>query len=204
MSISPYRTAGVAALVAAAAYLVQPVLVALGAGEESRMGTAAYLAERTWQGALGGVVFAAVGIALAVTVRAVAAATGYDGIGSWLGRLSAGAWVAVGGLSLAPYSSVGVGIDELTTDPTLQRVVAHTVDVVNTGFIAVAAIGFAGWVALLGAGKVLSRVGVVAALVVVVPILVWSQPWGVLVMIPYLLVLGVVCLRRARRPVEVR
>ena len=206
MPASPYRTAGVAALAAAAAYLVQPAMVATFSGDEARMGTAAYATENTWQGAAGGAVFAAVGIALAITVRAIAAATGKDGVGVWLGQVSAAAWLAVGGISIAQYSSVFTGLADVTGDPALQRAVANGVDVVTTGFVGVAAIGFAGWViGLAGSlGRVLAIAGGVAAVVTIVPILIWSQPWGVMISIPYLLLLGGICLARARKPLAVR
>jgi hypothetical protein len=200
----PARTAGRGLLLAGLAYLAQPILVftLYAANEGDR---AEHLV--AWQGVLGAAVFVAVAAGLALGVLAVdqlvAAPTAGTALTRVAGLAGAGGWLLTGGLAAARGGSRD-NLVATTADPVLQGVVLHGVDTATIGALCVAAIGSAGW--LVGLGTALRRAGtatvaqaviaLVAAAVVVVPLLLWSAPFGLVVLIPVLPLLGVTFLRR--------
>lgn len=201
----PLRAGGWGALLAAVAYLGQPVAVTLLYSDPSvDYQSIGYIAANPWNGAVEGAVFTGLATGFALLVVALARA-GRDTVGTALtralGLVSATAWLLVAGLSLGKYSSVATGTPETVPDPADQVAIVAGIDIAITGFVAAAALAAAGWLVGVASGGVVGRgLGVLCALaaaVIVVPMLVFAVPFGVLVLIPVLLVLGVAFLRRA-------
>ncbi|MBW0117759.1 hypothetical protein [Pseudonocardia abyssalis] len=207
-----HRTAGWGALGAAVAYLGQPLAVALLFSEyPDDAPVADRIAAAPWNGAVEGVIFGGLGLGMLVLVLAVGRLRGGASVagrvGDALGLVSAAAWILIGGMSLAKYSSVTAGMGEDLPGAQDQLAVITALDTVIIGLVATAGIGAAGWlVGLATAGRRVGVVGTglavvcaVAAAVIVVPMFVLAVPFGVLVLIPVLLVLGAAFLLRGRR-----
>ncbi|GAA3248399.1 hypothetical protein GCM10017691_58510 [Pseudonocardia petroleophila] len=206
-----HRTAGWGAVLAAVAYLGQPLSVALLFTEDPDAPIADQIAATPWNGAIEGAIFGGLGLGMLFLVLAVGRLRGGASVagrvGDVLGLVSATAWILIGGMSLAKYSSVTAGMAEGLPGAQDQLAVITAFDTVIIGLVATAGLGAVGWlVALATAGR---RAGVVGtglavvcvggAAVILVPMLVLAVPFGVLVLIPVLLALGVAFLLRGRR-----
>lgn len=207
-----YRTAGVAALVTAGAYLGQPLIVTVLSSEQDPQ-SLEFISTHTWVGAAEGTLFTVLGAAFAVLVVSVARlgadrtpATTAQHVLTAAGLLSAAGWVMCAGASVARYSSVTTGLaEELGAEG--QRAAVAALDLAITGSAGVAAICAAAWLAGLAVsghrakvvGRPLAGVAGMGAVVIAGPVLVWSVPFGVLALIPVALVLGVGFLMRSRR-----
>lgn len=206
-----YRVAGWGAVLAAVSYLGQPVVVFVLAADYSDAPIADQIAASPWNGAIEGVIFGGLGLGMLFLVLAVGRLQGgasvTSRVGHALGLVSAAAWVLLGGLSLGKYSSIAAGMGEALPGAQDQLAVITAIDIVIVGVVATAALGAVGWLVVLATagrragvvGTGLAVVCVVAAAVILVPMLVFAVPFGVLVLIPALLTLGVGFLLRSRR-----
>lgn len=208
------RFTGRAAIFAGAWFVLQPVYVAVDVatsdGREEFL-SPGNIADRVWTGALGSVIFSGVGIGLLAAVlgvgrlvRAAGTASPWWPVAHVLGVVAAGGWLLAGGLSVGLTSSVARAMGDIGADVLTERVGLHAGNVVLTGVLAAVAVASAGWLLGVagpgrGAGVIGRPVAVVAALAaaaMVVPQLVWSQPFGVMATAPGLLAVGVAILRR--------
>jgi hypothetical protein len=207
-----HRIAGWGALGAAAAYLGQPLSVALLFSDyPDDAPVADQIAAAPWNGAVEGAIFGGLGLGMLFLVLAVGRLQGTASVGSRVGHVlgivSASAWTLIGGMSLAKYSSVAAGMGETLPGADDQLAVVTALDIVIVGSVATAGLGAAGWlVALATAGRRAGVVGTALAVVcaagaavIVVPMFVFAVPFGVLVLIPVLLTLGATFLLRGRR-----
>ena len=206
------RVAGVAAISAAAVYLIQPLLVALNGAEEQGP-LPAEVRDSWWAGAAQAVALGGVGVALLVLVIAlglvlrerIGPLSAGQQAGQALGVLGAAGWLVAAAVSLAGFSTVAAGIADSGADEAAQRAALDVVWVVLTAGLELASIGLAGWLAMISTvgrraglvGRPLAAAGLLVALVMLVTSLV-VVPAGLLLLIPYLTFLGVRLLRRAR------
>lgn len=207
---SLYRTAGWGAVLGGGSYAVQPVLVFL-VPSGGDMDSAAYYVDNSWSGAVEGAVFTGVAVGVALLVLAVGELVRRTGpvsiaahLAHLLGLAGAAAWLLVAGSLLGLYGS-GSNLMDAAPEAAGQALAVHVSGTEVFGLLSTAAIALSGW--LIGVATVGRRVvgvsGAVVAgltvLVMLVPLLVWSLPFGVLVLVPALLVLGVLLLVRASR-----
>jgi hypothetical protein len=209
---------GLGGVLAAVAWSVQPILVAIASSAEGdEQPTLDDLMARPWSGAIEAVVFAGVGVGLLFLVIAVGALlTHRAGVASVAARVThvlgvfAGCtWILLAGWYLGPYTSVGKFIAEAAPDEAVQRAVLHIHSVGIVGIVVAAVFGFAGWllgVATVGrahgiVGRPLAVVAVVAAAGAILPVLVvpFSPPFGVVAVPAYAMIIGIAFLLRARR-----
>jgi hypothetical protein len=207
-----HRVAGTAAIAAAAAYLLQPVLVAANSGEELTP-LPSEVRDVWWTGTLQAAVFSGVGIALLVLVLAVG-----DLIRPAVGGLSAGlralhvlgvvgaaGWLFAGAMALAGYSTVAAGIADSGAEEPAQRAALNMAWLVLTAGLELASIALALWLGLVSTvgrragvvGRPLAWAGFVVA-VAMVATAAFVVPFGMLLLIPYLLGLGIRLVRRGR------
>jgi hypothetical protein len=214
-----YRTAGFGGVLAAVAWLVQPLLVFVVAGADApETPTMDYLLENPWGGSVEAAVFTGIGAGVLVLVLAVQAllAGRADALSvparvtQVCGVIAGSAWILLAGWYMGPYTSVGKAITEAAPDVALQQAVLQIHNVGAMGIIVAAGLAFAGW--LLGlatvgrthalVGRPLAIGAGLAALLIVVPLLTmpFSPPWGVILgMEAYLLIAGVAFLVKARK-----
>ncbi|MPZ74825.1 MAG: hypothetical protein GEU74_16710 [Nitriliruptorales bacterium] len=214
-----YRTAGFGSVLAAVAWLVQPLLVFVVAGADApETPTMDYLLENPWGGPVEAAVFTGIGAGVLVLVLAVQAllAGRADAVSvptrvtQLCGVIAGSAWILLAGWYMGPYTSVGKAITEAAPDVALQQAVLQIHNVGAIGIIVAAGLAFAGWLlGLATAGRTHALIGRplavgsgLAAAVIVVPLLTmpFSPPWGVLLgMEAYLLIAGVAFLVKARK-----
>ncbi len=214
-----YRTAGFGSVLAAVAWLVQPLLVfVVAGGDAAETPTMDYLLENPWGGPVEAAVFTGIGAGVLVLVMAVEAllAGRADAVSvparvtQVCGVIAGSAWILLAGWYMGPYTSVGKAITEAAPDVAVQQAVLQIHAVGTMGIIVAAGLAFAGW--LLGlatvgrthavVGRPLAIGAGLAAVVIVVPLLTlpFSPPWGVILgMEAYLLVAGVALLAKARK-----
>lgn len=211
------RIAGWAAIVSGAAYAFQPLIVMLAAppGAESDYPDVAELGAQRWQAPLEALIFVAVGGGLLVTVLALHRLIRANGtgvavqLGTLGGVVSALGWLLLAGAGLGASSSVGMSLAEAAPDVAMQRAVIQGGSMISWGMVSTAALGLLAWLVMLARtgrrseliGRPLTVVLWIAVVVIVVPLLVWSQAGGVLIMIPLLPVLGIRMLTRTREAV---
>jgi hypothetical protein len=215
-----YRTAGIAALAAGLMYILQPIIVFVlspqyPAGtpfedtfpDPSELGGASLLAT------LSAVEFFAVGLATIIAALALGRLTARTGAGVWAtagqvtGVVSGAAWILMAGMTLANSGTVAQALSEVGADAGAQRVGLQAVNIVITGFIAVVAFCTATWLASLATagrragviGLPLAIASIVVAALITVALLVLNVPFGVLLLIPYFIGLGIALLVKSRR-----
>ena len=212
-----YRTAGVAALAGALAYLVQPVLVFVV--NPPTTGPNGYPVVRDLIAARGlapvdVLMFATVGVAtivLAVAVHALRTTTGSlrsvpAMTGLALGVVAGLGWIGAAAASMAVYGLFATNLGEITDDIVMQQAAIQTA-LVGTGMLSIPVIGTAGWFAVLGTsgrrarivGWPMAVVALLAAAVILVPAVVMLLPFGMLAVIPVYAALGVAFLVKSRR-----
>jgi hypothetical protein len=209
------RTAGIAALVAAVAYLVQPIIVFVINPETT--GAGGYPVADDLLNVRGLVPlelaeFGTVGVATLVLVvaldrlrRSVGAESVLGTVGTLLGVVGAAGWLGAAALTLGVYGLLATNLGEITPDPTLQQAVIQG-SLVGDGMLDLGLVGIAGWLAVLGtsgrrAGLVgwpLAIVALVVAAGMLLPALILLVPFGGLLIIPGFLALGIGLLVRSR------
>ena len=211
-----YRTAGLGGVGAAVAWMAQPVLVALVAGDAGDRPDFAYIESHPFSGVIEGAIFSAIGVGLLFLVLAVgrlAAASGVPTstsaiVGQTLGIAGALAWLVVAGVFLAQYTSVGFALGDAAPDRALQVGLYQLLAVVATGLLVVYAVCFAGWlIALAFAGRrrgvvgwPLSILALLAAGASIVQFLVpFAPPLGLIAGIGFAFVAGISFLITSRR-----
>jgi hypothetical protein len=204
---SVHRTAAIGALVAAACYLAQPLLVIFAAMPEYP--TAAEQKSLSWIGPYQTVFFAGVGIGTLILVTAIRRLVG-DGTGARvaerLGLAAAFGWFVTAGFSWAAASALLSDVAEVTGDLSVQRAIVLVANQGPMAGVVVSSIGLAGWLGWLAvAGRRAGIVGpflAVAAWLVVLstagPLLAGFPPFGLPVLIIFMIALGVSMLRRSR------
>ena len=212
-----YRAAGLGGILAFVAWLGQPVVVAvLSAAEGDGFPTIAMLRERPYSGAVEAVIFLGMAAGTIAFVQAstslVRRRTGDDpstwaGIGIAFGWIGAGSWVLVAMASLAPFTSVGLGISEALPDPASQVAVLEANALLVMTFALAGAVGLAGYALFLATagrragilGWPLALTGFAAAVACAVPFMLpFSVPWGLFAVPLYVLITGVAFLVRSR------
>lgn len=214
-----YLTAGWGGIGAFVAWLLQPLLVfIISPGREEREFPVWETIESyPYDGLFEVIVFAGIGVALLFLVLGTDALIRRSGggqsvsarVGTALGVVAASVWFLVAGVTLAPYTSLGTGIPDLTGDETLQAII---LDLPATFVIGGATLAFilpgAGWiVSVITAGRRAGIVGipltVAGAVTLLGPVLVlaipFSPPWGAIGVLGYALILGIVFLFKARK-----
>jgi hypothetical protein len=211
MDINARHVAGRAAIAAAACYLLQPVVVALGglAGAEDQDFLLPSQVRRLWwSGAIQGSVLLAVGLSLLVLVVALDVvlpdnrlAIGRR-VARILGIVGAVGWLSATATGIAGYSTVAAFLAESGADEGAQKAALHMVNVMVEAGLALSAIGVVAWLAWLSVsarragliGGVLSVAGLVVAALTAGTTLV-GFPIALLLLIPYLPCLGVRLIR---------
>jgi hypothetical protein len=212
------RTAAFAALAAAALYIIQPVLV-FGLTpllpEIPEYATAAEAASATWQASLEAGLFFGIGVAFVVFAVACGRAIDphRDGgvatqVAGGFGLLAGGAWLLFAGTFIA---SAGVGgwadVAAAADDADAQRAAVQVLEAVGIGTLAGIALLTAATIAAvsvaarrtrsLGLGVVVT--GWVFAILIAASSILALQPVALLLVIPWLVVVAIVFLRRSRR-----
>jgi hypothetical protein len=212
-----YRVAGLGGVGAFMAWLGQPVLVFLISGAQGDASADwSDIESSKYNGALEVLIFSAIGVGLLFMVLgtwriirqrkpevSMAATTGQA-----MGLVAAVSWFLVAAESFRMYTSVGAAIPKVTDDSQVQGSIIHGTSLDITGALLLFAIGFTGWVAMVGTeGRRAGVVGMPIAVVLALSILAWvpalvvpfSVPWPMLGFIVTMLILGVSFLLRSRR-----
>jgi len=212
-----YRTAGLAALVAAFSYLVQPIVVFVVQPPTSGAGgypTADDLMALRSLAPLELAVFTAIGVStivLSVAVFRLRTALGSPStipsiLAAILGVIAGLGWIGAAAGTMSAYGLYATNIAEITGDSEIQQAVIQSA-LLGTGMLSVPVIAMTGWFALLGTsgrragivGWPLAVVCFAAVVVIGAPALILLLPFGVLALIPVFAVLGVAFLAKSRR-----
>lgn len=205
------RVAGWSAIVAAALYLLQPVIVALNGlagAEEQDFLLPSQVRSIWWSGAVQALLMIAIGVAFLALVTGTGAilrdrmTSVWQQVAHTMGLLCGVGWLLAAAMGLAGYSTVAAFMAESGADEGAQKAALHMVNVTIEAFLALAAVGVAGWLVSLSIvgrrlgmiGPVLSVAGLVVAGAGLITTLI-GFPLGLLLLIPYLPFLGVRLLR---------
>ena len=205
-----YRTAGVGAVVAGVAFILQPIFVFLLAPDNDGS-TVEKIEALRWSTPFEVIVFSAIGVSMLFLVVATyrlmtrGGATVGAGVAALFGVLSAFGWF---GASAGLLETQGLGLDNMTaaiTDPQLQAVWIQG-QTFSANVLWLVLIGATGWfVGLATAGRrarviglPLTIIAIGSALVIAVPAVVFFLPFGILVLIPSLIAIGVSFLLKSR------
>lgn len=214
-----FRIAGRAALVGAAAWLVEPALFLQALFSPRNQDPTQTLAQ--WRDAsalatLGGIALILMGVALAVLVQAVhRLRRGTDramiAASEWLGRLVAGSLVIAGSMDLTDHGFAGASLVQIPTDDEGARWLAQqSFMMVHESLRLAACLGLAAWLVVLAAtGRSAGLIGLIVAITIVVAAVLIALPaaatgllTGMNLVLLALIPLAVAFLRRARRTVR--
>ncbi|KRC61731.1 hypothetical protein ASE14_12960 [Agromyces sp. Root81] len=210
------RTAGFGGIGAAVAWFLQPVLVSIASADLVDGVDFAFVSSHPFNGIAEAAIFVAVGVGLLYFVTAVgrlarlsdAPTSTTAAVSQTLGVTAALGWILVAGLSVAPYTSVGLFLGEVAPDRATQLGLYQLLSVVLASAIMIYVVGFAWWlVALATIGRRRGVVGVplaivafLAAAAMVAQLLVpFAPPWGTLAGLGFALTAGIAFLVKAKR-----
>jgi len=212
-----YRSAGIAALIAAAAYLFQPIVVFVvqppieGAGGYP-IASDLFALRALVPAELA--VFTAIGVATVVLALAVfrlhaargAAPSLPSAVGVVLGVIAGFGWMGAAAGTLTAYGLYATNIAEITDDTVVQQAAIQAA-LLGNGMLSVPVLAMSGWFALLATSG--RRAGIVgwplavlcfaATAIVGGPALILLLPFGALALIPVFAVLGIAFLVKSRR-----
>ena len=122
--------------------------------------------------------------------------------------LGAAGWMLAAGLSVAGTSTVAAALARSGADRAAQGAALHVVNIGITAALVVTAVTFGGWLVLFSrdarrvgiVGRGLSLAGIVVGALAAASAF-YGFPVGLLLTIPYLLILGAALLRSAKAPV---
>ncbi|MEV1129015.1 hypothetical protein [Agromyces sp. NPDC049794] len=213
-----YRAAGLGGILAFASWLGQPVVVAvLSAAEGDEVPTIELLRSRPYSGVIEAVIFLGMAVGLLAFVQASASLvrnrTGpepsvWAGIGAAFGWVGAASWILVATASLSPFTSIGLGVAEALPDQAGQTAVLEANALLITAFVIAGALGLAGHALFLATagrragilGWPLAVTAFAAVAALALPFLMpFTPPWGLIGVLLFVLVAGIVFLFRSRR-----
>lgn len=213
-----YRAAGLGGVGAFAAWLLQPffVLIVSPGRETPEYPVWETIASHPYDGALQVVTFAGIGTGLLFLVLGTDALVRQAGggqsaayrVGATLGIVAGSAWFVVAGLVLVPYTSIGTGIPDLSSDESLQAIMLDLPALIVGGVLLGFVLAGAGWIvcvitAVRRAGVIGIPLAVVGGVSLIGPVLVlalpFSPPWGSIGVLGFALVLGIAFLFKSRK-----
>ncbi|KQO99674.1 hypothetical protein [Leifsonia sp. Leaf264] len=215
-----YLVGGWAAIIGALVYIVQPIIVFTffppteSTDPRAIFDDVASMQAKAWTGPVEVALFTAIGAAIIVLAVAVGrllaerASLGaiWPRVTTSLGIISGAGWFFAAAVGAALRSSVGAALAETGADQVMQRAVIQGVNIMVTAGLMLAVIAFGGWlIGFIVLGKRGALIGwplvIVSALMlcaVLSAALPTVPPLGVLLLIPFLLVLGIAFLTKAR------
>lgn len=213
-----HRAAGWGGIGAFAAWLGQPIIVALSAaGSEAEYPDyAAWVGDRAYFGGIGAAIFTGIGVGLLFLVLgtwglirdAGHGESASSRVGLAMGIVGASAWLLAAGATFAPFTSVGSGLPEVAPDSAQQAALIEVLNIAMTGTLMTFALAMTGWAVMMATtgrragviGLPLTIVAVIGVAVAVVTFaLPFQPPWGSIGLLLFALILGIALLVRARR-----